>query len=93
MSKKNKKNKENIIIVRPAGKGPPKQQSADVPVPPVKNEIRIVAGYSVGLKEDGTFVWNILGSAPGFAELIGLHFIAEKKLEELYHAKVTKGKV
>jgi len=37
--------------------------------------------YVVGLKPDGSFVFEVLGDAPGLVQLLGLHKYAEHRLE------------
>lgn len=38
-------------------------------------------GYLVGLKPDGTFVFEVIGDKPGLVQLLGLHKYAEHRLE------------
>jgi hypothetical protein len=46
-------------------------------------------GYIVGLKEDGNFVFELIGKQKGLVELLGLHRYAEKKVMQLLD--VTQG--
>jgi hypothetical protein len=41
---------------------------------------QVKCGYFIGLKEDGDFVFEILGDQVGIVELLGLHKFAEHKL-------------
>jgi uncharacterized small protein (DUF1192 family) len=44
-------------------------------------------GYVVGLTKDGGFIFQVLGSEPGLAELLGLQQHAAERVKMLYGAK------
>lgn len=40
----------------------------------------LTCGYIVGMKADGSLVFNVMGNAPGLIELQGLHDYAQQRL-------------
>ena len=44
-------------------------------------ELKIAFGYTVGLGENGKFIFKIHGKDPGLVELFGIHKYAEKQIE------------
>jgi len=64
----------------PPGSPLPKTGNPDLPVAPVSDEPQIKCGYVIGIREDGTFVFDILGTDPGIIELLGLHTVVGERL-------------
>lgn len=46
----------------------------------VKELPQMSCGYAVGVKHDGSFVFEILGDTPGLVQLLGLHKYADHRL-------------
>lgn len=64
--------------------GQPLPESGDLPVPPAPKEPEIECGYVVGIKEDGSYVFDVLGTKPGLIELQGLHKVAMEHIDALF---------
>ncbi len=75
----------------PPGAPLPDDGNPDLPVAPVSDEPQIKCGYVIGVREDGEFVFEILGTNPGLIELLGLHTIVRERLQARMD-KQLKGK-
>lgn len=82
------KTEKNVEIVIPAGKKIPESKEIDLPTSPLKNESPIKVGYSIGVRENGKIVFNIVGTEQSFVELLGLHHVAALRLDEIFHYNV-----
>ena len=71
----------NVKEVVPPGKLLPKTRNVDVPTAPIPMAPQIRCGYIIGIREDGNIVFELLGNAPGLAELLGLHEVASERLK------------
>jgi hypothetical protein len=57
-----------------------------------KKELSPVAvGYTVGVRENGEFVFEVKGSKPGLVELLGVHTFAGRKIDLLYDRAQVEG--
>ena len=74
-------NKEDVKELVPPGQPLPESGNPDAPAAPVPNRLPVKCGYAIGVREDGSFVFDIIGTDPGIIELLGLHKIAKEKLE------------
>jgi hypothetical protein len=81
VAKKKTAKKKEVIEVIPPGAPLPDDGDPDIPVAPVPDKPQMKCGYVIGIQEDGTFVFDILGTAPGVMELLGLHNIVGERLE------------
>ena len=72
-------NKE-VKEVIPPGAPLPDDGNPDLPVAPTPDKPPIRCGYVIGIQENGEFAFDILGTAPGIIELIGLHAIVGERL-------------
>lgn len=54
-------------------------------------EVSVVAGYTVGLQDNGGFIFQIHGDEPNLIELLGLHAYASMKVEKIHSSKHTGG--
>lgn len=70
---------------------PAEEQDAVAPKTEEKKESPIKIAYTVGVKEDGQFVFNVSGSKPGLLELLGLQTFAAKKIGMMYDKAQTEG--
>ena len=76
-----KKKKEPVKELVPPGQ--PLEPSKDLPVPPAPKEPEVTCGYVVAIKEDGAYVFDVLGNNPGLIELEGLHKVAQEHIDAL----------
>jgi hypothetical protein len=67
------------------------EQDAVAPKIEEKKESPVKIAYTVGMKEDGKFIFNISGSGPGLLELLGLHTLASKKIGIMYDKAQMEG--
>lgn len=51
----------------------------------------IILGYAVGLKDDGSFVFELLGKQNGVIQLLGIHEYAERQVQILVDAQTGTG--
>jgi hypothetical protein len=77
---------EEVKEIVPPGTPLPDDGNPDMPVAPTPDESPTKCGYVIGVREDGTFIFDILGTVPGIIELLGLHTIAGERL----HARMDK---
>lgn len=56
-----------------------------------KEESPVRVGYTVGVREDGNFVFQITGEKPGLVEILGTHVYASKKIGLLYDRSQMEG--
>jgi hypothetical protein len=47
----------------------------------VPDEVPLRCGYFIGVRENGEFVFDVLGTSPGLIELLGLHTVVEERLQ------------
>jgi hypothetical protein len=59
--------------------GQPQQEQLDL-----QKDLKV--GYVVGLKNDGNFVFSVVGKEPGLMELLGVHHHATSRVKKLYSA-------
>lgn len=85
---------EKIQEVVPPGQPLQDTNDPDLPVAPTPQGSQLKCGYVVGIREDNTLVFEVLGSKPGIIELIGLHKIAWRRIEDKVASKlrVLEGK-
>jgi len=63
----------------------PKQEA------PKKEESPVAVGYRVGVRENGEFIFEIIGSRPGLVEVLGVHEFAQRKVSLLYDRAQVEG--
>jgi hypothetical protein len=51
----------------------------------------IILGYAVGLRDDGNFVFELLGKQNGVVQLLGIHEYAERQIQMLVDAQTGTG--
>jgi hypothetical protein len=51
----------------------------------------IILGYAVGLRDDGNFVFELLGKQNGVVQLLGIHEYAERQVQMLVDAQTGTG--
>ena len=73
--------KKEVREIVPPGAPLPNDGDPDIPVTPPPDKPQMRCGYIIGIQDDGTFVFDILGTAPGVMELLGLHRIVQERLE------------
>jgi hypothetical protein len=74
----------------------PGEQDAVAPKAPKKEEKEespVKMAYTVGVREDGQFVFEVTGSKPSLLELLGLQTFAGKKIELMYGRSQVEGEV
>ena len=75
----------------------PGEQDAVAPKKEVKQEEKkespVKMAYTVGVKEDGQFIFEVTGSKPSLLELLGLQTFAGKKIEIMYGRSQIEGEV
>ena len=55
----------------------------ELPTAPANPEATLRCGFVIGLRENGEYVWDILGADPGVVELAGLLKMAELKIKNI----------
>lgn len=73
--------KKDVQELVPPGSPLPDDGNPDLPVAPVPDESPMKCGYVIGVREDGTFVFDVLGTSPGIIELLGLHAVVGERLQ------------
>jgi hypothetical protein len=80
------------VPIETALKVPATEQDAVAPQQPAKKpESPVRVSYIVGVREDGSFVFNIGGSKPGLLEILGLHSFAANKIRLIYEKAQLEG--
>jgi hypothetical protein len=73
--------KREVEEVVPPGAPLPDDGNPDLPVAPVPEGSPVKCGYVIGVREDGSFIFDVLGTSPGIVELLGLHAIVDERLQ------------
>jgi hypothetical protein len=72
---------EEVKELVPPGSPLPESGDPDAPAAPIPEGSPVKCGYAIGIREDGTFLFDIFGSDLGIVELLGLHTIARERIE------------
>jgi hypothetical protein len=62
-----------------------------VHLPETKQDQDLSCGYVVGVKKDGSFVFQVLGEEKGVIQLLGLNQFAKKQINTLTDANLNQG--
>ena len=73
--------KKEVQEVVPPGAPLPETGNPDTPTAPTPEGPAMKCGYVIGVQDDGSFVFDILGTEPGIIELLGLHAVVGERLQ------------
>jgi len=59
--------------------------------PPVTEETKLQFGYTVGVKEDGGFLFELHGEEKGVVQLLGLTKFAENQIDRIHDIALKQG--
>lgn len=58
---------------------------------PPQEQLVLVAGYTIGLKDNGDFVFQLHGENPDLVSLLGCHEVARRRVERTHDANQNSG--
>jgi len=71
----------NVIELVPPGKPLSTNKNENLPTAPAPSDSPITCGYFIAIREDGSLIFEVVGTKPGLIELLGLNSLAHEKID------------